>query len=240
MHLPSVPGTHPLFPQQERNRGWGLWLRAYCVPRSPAPEPILVNPGSIQEMPEPQGDTRIGVSTPNPNPSLAIDSPVQESSQGEIDTEANPNPNPHPDLAIWSPLRAQGWGGNSTNPDPDPNTSQAVTVRAEYKREPLMPLKANAMSMGAAVAATLPPTPPHGGGPGRTRTAMEANIVVQHKEAGRDCGGTHSYLAGQGRQDDPTPPSCPPITYSGSGTRVSRGLGRQDHLERWRLARRGA
>ena len=142
---------------------------------------MLVNPGSIQEMPEPQGDSSIEVFISNPNPSLVIDSPVQERSQGEIDTEANPNPNPHPDLAIWSPLRAQGRGGNSTNPDPDPNTSQAVTVRAEYKREPLMPLKANAMSMGAAVAATLPPTPPRGGGPGRTRTAMEANIVVQHK-----------------------------------------------------------
>ena len=98
-----------------------------------------------------------------------------------------------------------------------------------YKRDPLMPLKVNAMSMGAAVAATLPPTPPRGGGPGRTRTAMEANIVVQHKEAGGDFGGTHGYLAGQDRHNDPTPSSYPPITYSdstGSDTEgVSRGLG---------------
>ena len=28
MHLPSVPGAHPLFPQQERNHRWRLWLRA--------------------------------------------------------------------------------------------------------------------------------------------------------------------------------------------------------------------
>ena len=199
------------------------------MPRSPASESMLVNPGSIQEMPESQGDSSIEVVISNPNPSLVIVTPGQENLQGEVDVEANPNPNPHPDLAIWSPLRAQGRGGNSTNNDPDPNTSQAVTVRAEYKREPLMPLKANAMSMGAAVAATLPPTPPHGGGPGRTRTAMEANIVVQHKEAGRDCGGTHSYLAGQDRHRDPSPSSYPPITYSdstGSDTEgVSRGLG---------------
>ena len=99
-------------------------------------------------MPESQGDSSIEVVISNPNPSLVIVTPGQENLQGEMVVEANPNPNPHPDLAIWSPLRAQGRGGNSTNPGPDPNTSfQAVTVRAEYKREPLMPLncKVNAL-----------------------------------------------------------------------------------------------
>ena len=116
-----------------------------CVPRSPASESMLVNPGSIQEMPESQGDSSIEVVNPNPNPSLVIVTPGQENLQGEVVVEANPNPNPHPDLAIWSPLRAQGRGGNSTNNDPDPNTSQAVSERAALKRDPLMPLKVNAL-----------------------------------------------------------------------------------------------
>ena len=53
---------------------------------------MLVNPGSIQEMPEPQGDSSIEVVISNPNPSLVIVTPGQEHLQGEVDVDANPNP----------------------------------------------------------------------------------------------------------------------------------------------------
>ena len=72
-----------------------------CVPRSPASESMLVNPGSIQEMPEPQGDSSIEVFISNPNPSLVIDTPGQENLQGEMGVEANPNPNPQSLTQIW-------------------------------------------------------------------------------------------------------------------------------------------